>query len=138
MVKFFKRGPKKCSICGQEKPVYKHMQKGITKLDYCRECYDSFFSVVEKRVKDQIEAKIKAGQKIGMRDALAITKEISEEIEGEQARKVEEDIELEKEKTKKKIFEIQEAEKSTEEKFEIEKVVEDDVKNEIGVGIESD
>jgi len=83
MVKFFKKKPKKCSICGQEKVIYKSLKQGLTNFSYCRECYDDYYKKIEDRVKAQVMAEAKAGHKIGMKEALAITKEITAEVEVE-------------------------------------------------------
>jgi len=83
MVKFFKKKPKKCSICGEEKVIYKSLRQGITKFDYCRECYNNYYKKIEDRVKEQVTKEAKAGRKIGMKEALGITKEITAEVEAE-------------------------------------------------------
>jgi len=83
MVKFFKKKPAKCSICGEEKIIYKKLRQGITHFEYCRECYDDYYKKIEDRVKVQVMEKTKAGQKIGMKEALGITKEITAEVEAE-------------------------------------------------------
>ena len=80
-MKFFKKKPAKCSICGEEKIIYKNLKQGITKFNYCRECYDDYYKKIEDRVKAQVMAEVKAGKQIGMKEALAITKEITTEIE---------------------------------------------------------
>jgi hypothetical protein len=83
LVKFFKKGPEKCSICGYEKEIYKYVKSGLTKMSYCKECYDEYYKRIEDRVKAQVAEKIKAGQLVSMTDALDITKKISNEIEAE-------------------------------------------------------
>ena len=83
MVKFFKKKPAKCSICGEEKIIYKKLRQGITHFEYCKECYDDYYKKIENRVKEQVTAKAKAGQKIGMKEALGLTKEITAEVEAE-------------------------------------------------------
>jgi hypothetical protein len=88
LVKFFKKKPEKCSICNQEKMIYKKGRANGIELKYCKECYDGYFKVVEERVKDQVTKAVKSGKMIGMHEATAITKEITAEIEAEQAKKV--------------------------------------------------
>jgi hypothetical protein len=88
MVKFFKKAPEKCSICGQEKEVFKTLRSGVTKLTYCKECYDSYYKVVEGRVKEQVMAAVKDGKMVGMKEALDITKKITDELEVEQIKSV--------------------------------------------------
>lgn len=84
MVKFFKKKPEKCSVCGQEKIIARDVRSGLTHFKYCAECYDSYYKKIEGRVKDQVMAKAKAGQKIGIQEALDLTKQISAEVEAEQ------------------------------------------------------
>ena len=76
--------PETCSICGQEKMIFKDMRQGLTHFRYCKECYDNYYKKVEGRVKAQVMSEVKAGRKIGMKEALDITKTISAEIEAEQ------------------------------------------------------
>ena len=90
MGKFFKRPPAECSICHEVKDVYKQMQKGITHLSYCKDCYDAVYVRTEVEVKKQIKEMVDKGQKIGMGEALALTKKISEQIEKEQSQALEE------------------------------------------------
>jgi len=89
MGKFFKRGPEKCSICGETKEVRKKMRSGLITLIYCRECYDDYYKRVEGEVKRQVEEAVKSGQKIGRGDALALTKKITSEIEAEAVKNME-------------------------------------------------
>jgi len=84
MVKFLKKKPQKCSICHEEKIIYKKGKAKGIELKYCKDCYDGYFKVVEERVKDQVTAAVKAGNKIGMHEAMEITKKITSEIESEQ------------------------------------------------------
>jgi len=83
MGKFFKKKPAKCSICGEEKIIYKSLRQGITKFEYCRECYDDYYKKIEDRVKEQVLTETKAGKQIGMKEALALTKTITAEVEAE-------------------------------------------------------
>ena len=83
MVKFFKKKPKKCSICGQDKIIYKSLRQGITKFSYCRECYTDYYKKIEDRVKAQVMKEAKIGKKIGTKEAFAITKMITAEVEAE-------------------------------------------------------
>jgi len=87
MVKFFRKKPKKCSICGKQKIIYKSLRQGITKFSYCRECYDDYYKKIEDRVKAQVTKEAKAGKKIGIKEALAITKKITTEVETENEKK---------------------------------------------------
>ena len=84
MVKFFQKKPEICSICGQEKIIARDVRSGLTHFKYCAECYDSYYKKIEGRVKEQVMAKAKAGQKIGIQEALDLTKQISAEVEAEQ------------------------------------------------------
>jgi hypothetical protein len=88
MVKFFKKKPEKCSICNEEKMIYKKGKANGIELKYCKDCYDGYFKVVEERVKEQVTAAVKSGRKIGMHEAMEITKQITSEIENEQAKQV--------------------------------------------------
>jgi hypothetical protein len=88
MVKFFKKGPEVCSICGQEKMIYKNARKGLIDLKYCKDCYDEYYARIETRVHAQIKEAVDKGQQIGMKEALAITKTITDEIEAEQVEAV--------------------------------------------------
>jgi len=83
MIKFFPKKPKICSICLKEKMIYKSMKKGLTSFDYCRECYDDYYKKIEGRVLEQVNAAVKAGRHIGMKEALDITKQVTAEIEAE-------------------------------------------------------
>ncbi len=84
MVKFFQKKPEICSICGLEKIIARDVRSGLTHFKYCKECYDDYYKKIEGRVKEQVMAKAKAGQKIGMKEALDLTKQISAEVEAEQ------------------------------------------------------
>ena len=83
MIKFFPKKPKICSVCMQEKMIHKSMKKGLTSFDYCKECYDDYYKKIEGRVLDQVNAAVKSGRRIGMKDALDITKKVTAEIEAE-------------------------------------------------------
>jgi len=83
MGKFFKKKPQTCNVCGQEKIIFRTMRSGITKLNYCQECYDNYYKKIEGRVQEQIKDMVKRGQKIDMKDALALTKKITDEIDNE-------------------------------------------------------
>lgn len=83
MVKFFKKKPKMCGICGKETTIHKSIKKGLTEFNYCKPCYDECYKKVETRVKKQVMAAVKAGKMISMQDALGITKKITTEIEKE-------------------------------------------------------
>jgi CRISPR/Cas system-associated exonuclease Cas4 (RecB family) len=88
MVKFLKKAPEKCSICGEDKMIFKRGKADGVALNYCKTCYDSYFKVVETRVRDQVEKAVKSGKMIGTREAIEITKKITSEMEAEQAKKV--------------------------------------------------
>lgn len=60
-------------------------------LNYCKTCYDNYFKVVEERVKEQVTKAVKSGKMIGMKEARELTKEITDQMEKEQAQKVIED-----------------------------------------------
>jgi len=83
MVKFLKKKPQVCNICGQEKMIFKTMRSGITKLNYCKDCYDSYYKKIEGRVQEQIKDMVKRGQKIDAKDVLDLTKKITAEIDSE-------------------------------------------------------
>ena len=83
MGKFFIKKPEKCSICGQEKMIHKQLRQGLTNFKYCRNCYDDYYKKIEGRVLKQVQESIKSGQQIGMKEALAITKEVTNEIDNE-------------------------------------------------------
>jgi len=36
MGKFFKKKPAKCSICGEEKIIFREVRQGLTKFNYCK------------------------------------------------------------------------------------------------------
>ena len=88
MGKFFMKKPETCSICGQEKIIFKDMRQGLTHFKYCKDCYDDYYSKIESRVKAQVQAAVKNGKMIGMKEALDITKQITAEVEAENNVKV--------------------------------------------------
>jgi len=90
MVKFLQKKPEKCSICSEEKMIYKNMSGKGHKLKYCRDCYDKYYARIEVEVKKQIDEMVKAKRMIGMADALALTKKISGEIQAEDIKRIEE------------------------------------------------
>jgi len=83
MGKFFKRGPKKCNVCGKEVTIFKTMKKGFTEFNYCKPCYDEYYKIIEIRVKKQVMDSVKAGKMISMKEALELTKTVTAEIEKE-------------------------------------------------------
>ena len=90
MVKFLQKKPATCSICLQEKMIFKAMSGSGHKLAYCKDCYDKYYARIEEEVKKQIAEMIKAKRMIGMKDALALTKKISGEIQAEDIKRIEE------------------------------------------------
>lgn len=82
-MKFFKRPPKKCSVCHAEKPIFKSLRQGLTQFHYCEDCYNDYYKKIEDRVKKQVMEAVKAGKTITMQDALDITKTITAEVEKE-------------------------------------------------------
>jgi len=88
MGKFFKKKPEKCNICGEEKMIFKDVRQGLTHFRYCKECYQSYYKRIEDRVKEQVMREVKAGKQIGMKEALDITKQITAEVEADEAKKV--------------------------------------------------
>jgi len=90
MVKFFKKVQvlEKCSICGDDKNIFKRGKADGVALNYCRTCYDNYFKVVEARVKEQVTKAVKSGRMIGMKEAKELTNEITSQMEKEQAQKV--------------------------------------------------
>ena len=91
MVKFFKRDPpkpEKCSICYEEKTIFKKGgAKGI-ELKYCKDCYDEYFARVKDQVMEQVQKAAKSKKMIGMHELKELTNKITKEIESEQAQKV--------------------------------------------------
>jgi len=90
MVKFFKKGPEKCSICLETKMVYKKMNGKGHKLNYCRECYDKYYARIEVEVRRQVDEMVKAKRLIGLGDTMALTKKISAQITEEDMKAAEE------------------------------------------------
>jgi len=83
MGKFFKKKPAICNICGEEKIIFKTMRSGVTKLNYCKDCYNEYYTKIQDRVKAQVRAAVKKGQKLDIKDALDLTKKITKEVEEE-------------------------------------------------------
>lgn len=92
MGKFFQKKPEQCSICGQDKLIFKDLRQGLTHFKYCKECYDDYYKKIEARVTAQVQEAVKSGRMIGMKEALDITKQITAEVEAENAKKAEEGV----------------------------------------------
>ena len=90
MVKFFKQKPKTCSVCNQEKPIVKSVRSGLIRFDYCEDCYNFYFKKIEPRVKEQVLAAAKAGKTISIQDTVDLTKDVTKEVEQENAESVRE------------------------------------------------
>lgn len=78
-MKFFKRKPKVCSICGAENPI-KHAKPF---WHFCQKCWNETYSKVTPRVMQQIEQAKQSGKMLDVKDAKSLTKEITKEIQNE-------------------------------------------------------
>jgi len=85
MGKFFNKGPKIkiCSICNEEKEVFKTMRQGLTAFHYCKECYNGTYKRIEDRAKQQVMDAVKSGKLLSISDITELTKTITAEIEAE-------------------------------------------------------
>jgi len=80
MVKFFKKEPKQCSICGEIKPIKKKVfDKGHT-FYYCQDCWNKTYGVAKTKIYEQVKnAKLKK-QTIGLKELKQISDDIIKEL----------------------------------------------------------
>jgi len=89
MGKFFNKGPKIkiCSMCGEEREVFKSMRKGLTSLYYCEDCYNGTVKKIEDRVREYVMKKVKSGKLISIAETTELTEKFTAEIQAEREAK---------------------------------------------------
>lgn len=80
-MKFFSKKPAVCSICGQEKLIYKKVPGQGQRLSYCKECYDKYYNKIKIEVMQQVQDAIKQKKMIGIKEMRKVADDVITKID---------------------------------------------------------
>jgi hypothetical protein len=82
-MKFLKKSPDKCSVCGLEKPIVKQAKVMFVRMKYCQDCWDKYYikysgEATKKAMEDIKDGRMITNQKEFGERGMEVTKELTE------------------------------------------------------------